>query len=103
MTMNTKLALGAAAAIAAYFLFVRKASAATTTAATSSTRPTCGSGAFWKVVSDPTGYSPSVAASIRQWGGYCAQSGLTEFLGADNKAEQPSLVDGLITMPSQLD
>ena len=72
MTQKTKLVLVAAAAAGAYYWFVMRKK-------TAGARPTCGADAFWKTESDPTGYSQTVAASIRQWGGYCAKRGSVDF------------------------
>lgn len=70
-------------------------------------RPVCGPGATWKTVSDPSGYSPAVAESIRKWGGFCARTGFvsepelggeaTSDVGADDGPDSY-----LITHPWQL-
>jgi hypothetical protein len=66
VTTKVKIALAvAAAAGVGYYLWRRSTGG----------RPICGIGSTWKVTSDPTGYSTAVAASIRQWGGYCAKQG----------------------------
>lgn len=85
MTMKTKIVIAIAAAAGVYLYYRHK---------NATTRPTCSAGSTWKVESDPTGYSATVAESIRKFGGYCAKQGFV--------SDPYEAGDGPITEPWQV-